>query len=111
MFPTPHSVTVEKRTLGAANDLGERAVTWTAHADQPACAVWVPSSDEPYLVGHDRTVADLCIIAPVGFPVTANDRVIWHGETYYAVGDPHDWTEGPWWNPGVKLWNFKKVTP
>lgn len=109
MFPTPHTVSVSSRDSTLFDDHGVPVESWTTPVEHNVCAVYVTSSAEPFTAGHERVIVDARIIAPTDFPAGPHDRIHWNDQVFEVIGWAEDYTSGPWWNPGVKLWNLRRL--
>ena len=126
-LPTNHVVGLCKFTPQAADALNVQAAAWAEPVNYPVCGWYTPTTLnnlEPFQGGHDRAQIDLCLITPDSFPAGFQDRVaIPTGEVLPAVlpfalgqyqmfdvqGFAEDHTNGPWWNPGVVVWNLRRI--
>lgn len=80
------SVTVGKRTAGAANVYGDATVTFPAGSAIPARVQ--QTSEEEVLGGRDTTLTWYRVFLPAGVNVDALDRVNWEGRVYEVDGEP-----------------------
>lgn len=96
------------KVSSTVNSLKEHVYTWSAPVDYPVCGWWA-SSDEPFVAGHERVEIRTNLITPVEFPAEPRDRVVLDGILYEIDGYAQDHTNGPWWNPGVVVWNLTRI--
>lgn len=104
-FPTPWTIEVLPYVAGPADSHGNVSEGW---ADPITYAVygWAPleASSEPAESGRDAVVTTLQVLAPADVQVTPRDRVIVDGITYEVIGQPADYTHGPFdWRPGTRI--------
>lgn len=92
---------------------GNPVEAWSDPVEQPVCWWASPTArgdqGEPKLAGHDRVVIDLELCTPTGFPAGPHDRVVVEGRMFEVLGYAEDYTHGPWWDPGVVVWNLQRV--
>lgn len=69
-----------------------------------------PSTTEPKLAGHDRVVVDVELLVPPGFGVGPHDLVdLPDVGQFEVIGEPEDFTKGPFgFQPGAVI-NLRKV--
>ena len=98
IIPTPYVLQVTRRIAGATDALGNPAETqgppfpWLVHGYQPGASL------ESVQRGREPSSVSLTVYAPDA-PFTGGDWVVVDGEMFDVVGDPMDWTNGPWVNP------------
>ena len=86
------SVTIGKRTTGAANIYGDLGVTFPPSA---AVAARVQQTkDEEVLGGRDTTLTWYLVFLPAGVDVDAYDRINWEGGTYEVDAAPKHVDDG-----------------
>jgi hypothetical protein len=109
-IPTLFIAGLEKYSESGKDAHGNPVPSWSEVPEEhPVCGWSVPSSDEPKLAGHDRVVVDVELFAPTEFPAGPHDRVILNAEVFEVIGHAEDYTHGPWWDPGVVVWNLQRV--
>lgn len=104
-FPTPWTIEVLPYVSGPADSHGNTTEGW---ADPITYEVygWAPPADstEPEESGRYAVVTTLEVFAPPGVQVAPRDRVRVDGITYEVVGEPSDYTHGPFgWQPGIRI--------
>ncbi|WP_094359915.1 hypothetical protein [Mycobacterium marinum] len=119
-YPTPHVVGLHVYSDGADDGYGNATPVFTPAKDQAGTEypvvgwidLFLPSAAEK--TGNmDRTISFLQLFAPASFPATAYDLIDLNGDPtdqWEVVGEPNDYSNGPWWNPGVKMWQLRQVT-
>lgn len=100
---------------GADDGYGNPLPTYDPPKDQPGTSYnvlgWVTSAPPvESRGGEDRVIIDLQLFAPTSFPANAYDIVDAGGTQYEVIGSGEDYTSGPWWNPGMVVWNLRNVT-
>lgn len=108
-IPALFTVSLEVRDSSGTDPLGVPVVVWGAPVAHSVCGWATPTSTEPKLAGHDRVIVDVELYAPTAFPANPHDRVLIEGKRYEVVGEAEDFTHGPFWDPGVKVWNLRRV--
>jgi hypothetical protein len=106
MFPLRYEVGLHAYSTGG--DGYSSAAVYTPPRDSPGIAEkvygWsVPSSTEPHGAGRDNlVVTDVELLAPPDFPVGPYDLVDLPDGQYEVIGQPQDYTHGPFaYTPGV----------
>lgn len=108
-IPANYTATLEAWDSSTVDALGVPIAGWADPVSHPVCGWATPKSAEPKLAGHDRVTVDVELYAPSDFPAGPRDRVTVGGHAFEVVGEPEDYTHGPWWNPGVRVWNLRRV--
>ncbi|WP_040815055.1 hypothetical protein [Nocardia concava] len=108
-FPTPHTIGLHVWTGTGEDDHGNAIDVYTPPLDQTGAAHavigWsVPSATTPAVAGHDRTVVDVELLAPPGFPAKPRDVIDLPygpagqfavvGEVQGTEGNPFEWAPG-----------------
>ncbi|KZM68473.1 hypothetical protein [Nocardia terpenica] len=102
MLPTPYTVVVsdysERHT-----EAGRLVTEWTPRSQREPVYGWgPPQTSEPKIIGYDRLVVEVELLAPPTFSVKPNDRVRLGGSDYRVIGYAEDYTHGPFgFRPGV----------
>lgn len=114
-FPTPFTVGVHTYSAGSDDGYGNPVPVYTPARDQPgteyAVCGWVTSAPPvEERGGQDRVIIDLQLFAPATFPATAYDLVDVEDTQFEVIGEAEDYNNGPWWMPGVAVWNLRNVT-
>lgn len=118
VFPLNFTVGLHKFYKGADDGYGNPAgPLYDPPLDQPGIpykvAGWadlfLPSAAEVTTAG-ERVIEFKQMFAPSDFPGTAYDRVDMEGDIYEIVGMETDHQHGPWWNPGLTMYEVQKVT-
>ena len=101
--PAPHALTVLRYTETGDRDAHNNPVhEWVLDPNPVHVHYVAPGpADESLQPGSNPTEIALNVGAPPGVHVAARDRVVWQGEQYEVVGEPMDWTKGPWPNPAA----------
>lgn len=111
MIPAPHALGV-RRYQGESEDAhGNATVTYAAASLWQVHAIF-PGALEELSSSRDATVVELTVLAAKSPAVpTSRDRVVVDGAEYEVVGEPGDWTRGPWVAPfaGVSV-ELRRVT-
>lgn len=110
MFPTPWSVTLHARSLGAKDSHGNPRETWAdPGVAEPAYGWCPPSADsQPFETNRTAVVCDLDVYMPISAAVP-KDRMTVDGVVYEVIGYPEDFNHGPFgFAPGVRV-NLKRV--
>lgn len=110
MFPTPFTVLTHAVSEGADDAYGSPTKTWAAGVQQRVMG-WAPASTdrEPVEVGRTVVVRDLDVFAPPEFAIGPHDRATIDGLLYEVVGNPGDYTHGPFgFTPGIVV-SLKRV--
>lgn len=100
-LPTPWTVQ-HLAYAGTVDDAhGNPTPGYGAPVDRAVFGWGAPQSAEPKTAGVESVVVDLQLFAPV-FSVGAADRFVVDGKTFEVVGDPEDYTHGPFgYAPGM----------
>lgn len=103
-LPTPHTLQVKRRQLGAVDGHGNPAVTHAAPADWPVHAYAPGANDEPSQSNRDLSLILWTVYAPANdLAPTELDLVVLDGVEYAVEARPDDWTHGPWAHPTAGL--------
>lgn len=109
-IPANYTVGLQTLTESGKDAHGNPVRVWSDPVEYPACWWANPTSDEPDVAGHDRVVIDLELCTPEDFPATPHDRIVIPVRGVFEVlGYPEDFNHGPWWDPGVVVWNLQRV--
>ena len=102
------AVGVRRYMAGSRDAHGNPAPSWGAPEERLVYAVYPRSTAEP-LPERTAVTSYLSLLAPEGFQIGSQDRVVVNGVEYDVDGDPADWTLGPFgWNAGVEI-PLKKI--
>lgn len=96
------------KATSSTNALKETVRSWADPVDYLVCGWWT-ASEEPFTPGHQRVTIKTNLITPKDFPAEPHDRVVLGGKLYEIDGWAQDYTEGPWWNPGVVVWTLTRI--
>lgn len=110
VFPTPWTVFLHARSLGAKDSHGNPAETWPeVGVPEPAYGWSPPSADaQPFDPNRTPVVRDLDVYMPTS-AARPKDRMTINGVPYSVVGHPEDFNHGPFsFAPGVRV-NLKRV--
>lgn len=114
-FPLTVPISVHEYSAGASDGYGGTTDTYTPDLDSPGTevlvfAIWTGSTDEPKVVGHDRVTVEGQMIGPPGL-VSAH-AIVDHASLgrFEVVGEPEDHNHNPWYQPGLVVYNLKRVT-
>lgn len=100
MFPTPHVLGVRRLTSGSTGAHGNATKTLADPIDWHVHALVPGSMQEPNQPNRDLSIVAWSVLAPKSEQVpTADDVVVLDDEDYEVVGDPQDFTRGPWSAP------------
>jgi hypothetical protein len=116
-FPTPFTVGLHNYSQGADDGYGNTLPVFTPAKDQPGveypvCGWWLPTSVEES-GNKRRVITTLVLAAPKSFPANPYDLVdvpADGGTQYEVIGEAEDYNQGPWWQPGVVVWNLQDVS-
>lgn len=107
-------VRVHEWSEGVDDGYGGTEDVYTPPLDQPGgahlvFAIYTGSSEEPKVAGHDRVIVDGSMIGPAGI-VSPHGRVT-HNTlgAFEVVGEPEDYNNNPWFQPGVVVYNLRRV--
>lgn len=117
MFPLPFTVGLHSYSDGPDDGYGNHTRVFTPPLDEPGVeyrvAGWadlfLPSATEKS-GNMNRVISFLQLFAPKDFPATAYDRIDLDGEQWEVLGEPNRYSNGPFWDPGMSVWNLQKVT-
>lgn len=99
-LPTPHTLQVKRRQLGATDAHGKPAVTYAAPVDWPVHGIAPGASTMPERANRDLSLIEWTIFAPADALVPGElDLVVLDGNDYAVAARPDDWTRGPWPHP------------
>jgi len=98
VIPAPYTLQVVLRVVGAVDALGNPAESWADPVPWLVHAYRQGASPESVLQGREPSGVAMTVHAPTA-PFTGHDRIIVGAETFAVIGDPTDWTKGPWDNP------------
>lgn len=113
-YPLLFEVRVHAYTPGIKNDYGELIEVYTPELDEPGTVRKVfgwaaPTSTEPKLAGHDRVTVDVELIAPPGV-CGPHDVVDLPGVGQFnVIGEAEDYNHNPWFQPGLVIFNLRRV--
>lgn len=120
-MPLTVPVGVHEYSAGASDGYGGTTDTYTPPLKDddgnnlpgtPATvfAIYTGTTDEPKVVGHDRVTVEGQMIGPPGL-VSAHG-VVDHDTLgrFEVVGDPEDYNNNPWYQPGLVIYNLRRVT-
>lgn len=113
-IPAKYTVGVKTFSESGEDVHGNPVSSWSDPVDHKVC-FWAPPAargdqGEPDVAGHDRVVIDLELCVPEGFPAGPHDRIVVPGRGVFEVlGYPEDFNHGPWWSPGVVVFNLQRV--
>lgn len=100
MLPTPHTLQVRRRVVGAKDGHGKKVVTyadpvdWLVHGYAPGANV------NPNNPNRDLSLILWTVYAPTNDSLPGElDRVVLNGDEYSVEGRPADWSNGPWVHP------------
>jgi hypothetical protein len=115
-FPALFTVGLHTYSAGADDGYGNPTPVFTPAKEDPGTAYkvfWfaVKASTTPYLMestgNEDQVFSDAQLCAPRDFPATPY-ALIDIGDTQYQVlGAADDFNSGPWWVPGMVIWNLR----
>lgn len=117
-FPLRYTVGVHTRTESGMDAHRNPVPTYKPPLDRPGTPVkvygwYTPSATEPQIPGHERTIADVALMVPPGFPATSTSVIDLPGGPkgqFEVIGDPEDYSYGPFgWKPGSVL-NLRRIT-
>ncbi|MCV7009485.1 hypothetical protein [Mycobacterium gordonae] len=119
-YPTPHTVGLHTYSGGGDDGYGNPVPVFTPAKASPGVLYkvvgWVdlflPSAMERN-ENMKRVISYLQLFAPDTFPATAYDLIDLNGDPtnqWEVLGEANDYTHGPWWTPGCKVWNLRQVT-
>lgn len=101
MLPTPYMIQVERWSANAASRdaHGNPVESYAAAVD--VAVHWIVGADSAEGVAGGRRHAEavLQVGAPAGTVVAERDRVVINGARWQVVGEPLDFTRGPWAMP------------
>lgn len=113
-FPLLLEVHVHTFSEGADDGYGNTEPTFTPPLADPGVVHkvfgwWTPRSLEPKLAGHDRVITDVELCGPPGI-AGPHDIVDLPGSGQFEViGHPEDHNNNPWFQPGLVIYNLKRV--
>lgn len=105
MFPTPWTVTLYARSLGAKDSHGNPRETWDElGVTEPVYGWGPPTADrELFEAGRTPVARDLDVYAPFS-TARPKDRMTVNEVLYSVVGHPEDFNHGPFgFAPGVRV--------
>lgn len=119
-FPLAYTVGLHTYSGGADDGYGNPVPVFTPAKGQPGVLhkvvgwvdLFLPSAFEKS-GNMNRVISYLQLFAPDSFPATAYDLIDLDGDPanqWQVLGEPNDYTHGPWWSPGCKVWNLIQVT-
>ncbi|MFF1531488.1 head-tail adaptor protein [Cellulomonas sp. NPDC058312] len=111
MIPLPFTAGLRAFIGSAEDDLGNPTEGWGT-AVETSAVWWTPSSvatSEQKMAGHDRVVVDLVMVVDSATAVGPRDRVVIDGRDFEVIGYPEDFDHGPWWQPGRKPVNLRRI--
>lgn len=107
-FPLPWTAGHEVYSEGSDDAHGNPAQSWAAPVSVPAIW-WSPSSTEPVVAGHDRVQVDVVMAVDSALAVGPHDRFVLDSQEYDVIGEPEDYSHGPYATPGRKPFNLQRV--
>lgn len=117
-FPLAFTVGLHKFSQGEDDGYGNPvAPIYTPPLDEPGTQYKVvgwadlfrPSQAE--ITGNRERVVDYKqLFAPLSFPGGPYDRIDIADGQYEVVGMPADHAHGPWWSPGLQMYEIQRVT-
>ena len=100
-IPTPWTVQHLAYDGTTEDDRGNEVPAWADPVPRRVYGWGAPQSNEPKVAGVESVVVTLELFSPV-FPVGDMDRIVVDGDTFDVVGDPEDYTHGPFgFEPGM----------
>lgn len=94
-FPLPHTVTVQRRTEGADDGLGNSVPAWPDPEQWAVAGLYpISSAEQP----EARVEVDRQLMAPSEIGLRYGDRVTFRGAEYEVSGLPEEAGDGPWWD-------------
>lgn len=119
-FPLAFTVGLHTYSAGTGDSHGNPVPVFTPDKDEAGVLYkvvgWVdlflPSAMERN-ENMTRVISYLQLFAPDTFPATAYDLIDLNGDPtnqWEVLGEANDYTHGPWWTPGCKVWNLRQVT-
>lgn len=113
MFPTPYKVFLHTRLQSVKDERGRKTETW--HSQGLECEVmgWAPPTPDMTLTDDagERLAKKLDLLVPPDFSCGHRDKIIIDNIPYIAIGEPQDFTKGPFgFRPGkvVHLERFEE---
>lgn len=114
-FPLRVSVEVHEYSAGDSDGYGGTTDTFTPPLDEAGTeakvfAIYIGTTTEPKVVGHDRVTVDGAMIGP---PDLVSAHGIVDHDTlgrFEIVGDAEDYNHNPWYQPGLVVYNLRRVT-
>lgn len=112
-WPTPFTVGHHVYSPGGP-DPHRNPASYSPPLDEPGTPVPVygwstPSTTEPKLAGHDRTIVDIELTAPAFTPKPQDYIDLPDGQQCEVIGVEQDYNHGPFdWAPG-SVTNLRKV--
>lgn len=104
-FPAPWTVQVSRWEWGEPDRYGEREKVFSPPVTRKVYG-WSPPGveEESYASNRDYIIQDLDVYAPVGFEVSADDRMTIDGEEFRVLGGSRDFNHGPFgFVPGIAI--------
>jgi len=101
MIPTPHKIQIERWQANAASRdaHGNPAESYDAPVDAPVHWIVGAGSAEGVMGGRRHAEAVLQVGAPAETVIAERDRVLIDGARWQVVGEPQDYSRGPWAMP------------
>lgn len=118
-LPLLYTVGLHSYTPGADDGYGNPLREFAPPKDEPGTQYRVhwfairPVSEPVQMeqtAGEDQVFSDAQLCTPAAFPATPYDLVDFDGSQYEVVGASQDFNHGPWWSPGMLLWDLRSYT-
>ena len=103
-------VTVYPRVEGAVDAHNNPVLSYGPGVSRKACAFWEgANAGEILAAGHERIQVRGYLITPKDFSMGPHDRIEVAAHMFEVEGYPQDHTMGPWWNPGMVVWELSRI--
>lgn len=106
-------VTVFARVEGAKDVHNDPVLSFGPGVELLACGFWEGANQgqasEIMAAGHERVRVRGFLITPADFSMGPHDRIEVRGRMFEVEGYPQDHTMGPWWNPGLVVWELSRI--
>lgn len=97
--PTPYTLQIVPFAVETGVDsLGNPVTTWADPVPWRVHSWHHGSSDEAVVQGREPSAVAVTVYAPTA-PLSGHDRVVIGSDSFAVIGDPRDWTHGPWAHP------------
>lgn len=107
-YPLTIPVTRVRREVGPPDGLGNDTEVETT--ESVMVFAWSQTSPaEPIVAGHERLEVDVQMYSGPGDFLPDDAVVLDAGDPFDVIGEPVNYNNNPWWQPGLEVINLRRV--